>query len=195
MIRYRICLFRTPSRPPCGDRIRLMRSVVPRIGLAWSGNPANPRDKKRSIRLSWLHHLIGRDDALFYDLQILHARTDPDPRTVPNLIQRVREPVDLYDTAVALHEIDLVVSVDTALIHLCGAVGRSDWLLLPRSGDWRWRQQGDQNVWYPRLRIIRQVLPADWSDVIAMLHMQLSRYIADYNSAQQISHISGSIAR
>ena len=76
---------------------------------------------------------------------------------------------DFGDTAVALSQLDLLVSVDTALVQLAGALGRPVWTLLPFAPEWRWVLNRDSSPWYPTMRLFRQTRPGDWDDVAAEL--------------------------
>ena len=89
---------------------------------------------------------------------------------------------DLVETAAAIVNLDLVVAVDTSIVHLAGALGRPTWVLLPFAPDWRWMLGRDDSPWYPSLRLFRQKEPDDWDPVVARVRRAL---------AQQVSSLAG----
>ena len=82
------------------------------------------------------------------------------------------------DTAALIAELDLVISVDTAVAHLAGALGKPVWLALQFAADWRWRAHGDTTPWYPTMRLFRQRTPGDWPQVFADMAIELRRQVA-----------------
>lgn len=81
---------------------------------------------------------------------------------------------DFADTAALCHELDLIISVDTCIAHLAGAMGKPLWLLLPFNPDWRWLLARDDSPWYPSARLWRQTAPDDWHSVLLRLGQALS---------------------
>jgi ADP-heptose:LPS heptosyltransferase len=79
----------------------------------------------------------------------------------------------LVDTAALIAELDLVITVDTGIAHLAGALARPTWLLLPFAPDWRWQLDREDSPWYPTLRLFRQEQPRDWSTVVARVRAEL----------------------
>ncbi|MEY5010797.1 MAG: hypothetical protein RLZZ253_1936, partial [Verrucomicrobiota bacterium] len=76
-------------------------------------------------------------------------------------------------TAALVAHLDLVISCDTALAHLAGAMGKPVWILLPYDADWRWHRQGEDTPWYPSARLFRQTVPGDWDGVFERVHAAL----------------------
>ena len=83
------------------------------------------------------------------------------------------EGTPLVDTAALLAELDLIITVDTSIAHLAGALGRPAWVLLPFAPDWRWQLVREDSPWYPTLRLFRQSRPGDWPSVIARVRTEL----------------------
>ena len=146
----------------------------PRIGLAWSGRPQPPN---RSVPLRLLLPLLD-NDATFVSLQkeirqedasILRERID--------LLHFGDALTDFSDTAALIANLDLVISIDTSVAHLAGALAKPVWLLLPFTPDWRWLLERADSPWYPTARLFRQDDSRAWSNVIADLHDQLRAFL------------------
>jgi Tfp pilus assembly protein PilF len=164
-----------PYLAPPPERVSLWRRRLGRptrarrrIGLAWSGNPLVSTDRLRPIPLGRLQSILDRRDC---DLHVVQTQIRPADRAVldgwPRLIDHSADLADFADTAALLSLLDLVISVDTAVAHLAGALARPTWLLLPFSADWRWLAQRADSPWYPTLRLFRQPAPGDWDGVLA----------------------------
>lgn len=93
---------------------------------------------------------------------------------VPGVIDLRRELGDFADTAAVIEQLDLVISVDTAVAHLAGALGRPVWILLPFGADWRWLQDRNDSLWYPTARLFRQATLGDWTPVLAAVQAALN---------------------
>jgi hypothetical protein len=85
---------------------------------------------------------------------------------------------DFADTAAAIMQLDLVISIDTAVAHLAGALGKPVWIMLSHQQDWRWLRHGSSTPWYPSAKLFRQTSPNDWTDVIDAVKFELDRRIA-----------------
>jgi|GEM_PF-5957237 len=125
-----------------------------KIGLAWQGRPEHEHDARRSCSLEDMQPLLASSGCTFFCLQpgILQ---DASP-TAEQIIDLTADIHDFSDTAALISQLDLIISVDTAVAHLAGALGKSTWLLLPFPAEWRWMDGGEQSVWYPDLRLFRQ---------------------------------------
>jgi hypothetical protein len=144
-----------------------------RIGVVWAGNPAHKNDRRRSIAPSLLGPLAQVPGVRLFNLQ-MPAKTGlaVNARSVAaemGMIDWTAELADFADTAALLANLDLVISVDTSVAHLAGAMGRPTWMLIPVSSDWRWLQGRADSPWYPTMRLFRQRELGDWSPVIAAL--------------------------
>ncbi|MGD0387893.1 MAG: tetratricopeptide repeat protein [Tepidisphaeraceae bacterium] len=146
----------------------------PRIGLAWAGRPENPNDRNRSIRLDQLAPLSALKQARFFSLQKGPAAAQSRrPPPGMELIDYTDDLHDFSDTAAMLAHLDLIVTVDTAVAHLAGALARPVWVMLPYVPDWRWMLDRDDSPWYPTMRLFRQRTMGDWSGPIAEISRQM----------------------
>jgi tetratricopeptide (TPR) repeat protein len=140
----------------------------PRIGIAWAGRAEQWDDRKRSIALALLAPLAGATDAEFYSLQKGEASTQaanpPAGMRLHDLTTRIR---DFSDTAALIANLDLVISVDSAVAHLAGAMGVPTWVLVAHAPDWRYHLERSDNPWYPTMRLFRQDRDGDWSGPVA----------------------------
>jgi tetratricopeptide (TPR) repeat protein len=145
----------------------------PRIGLAWSGNPNNWIDARRSILLAdWAAHLPR--EFQYYCLQ--KDVREPDKEALaanPFIVCFDDAQLDFDHTSALCECMDLVISVDTSLAHLSGALGRRTWVLLPVNPDWRWLQDRADSPWYPTARLYRQRIAGDWGEVFGRVATDL----------------------
>jgi hypothetical protein len=147
-----------------------------RIGIAWTGAS---KVWNRSIPLELLSPLLTRDDCAFHILQ-----TDMEPgdrellESLPNLVDHSGSLESFADTAAAVACMDLIVTVDTALAHLAGAMAKPVWTMLPFGAEYRWRQEGETTLWYPTMRLFRQTTLNDWPGVIAAVNAALNARMA-----------------
>jgi tetratricopeptide (TPR) repeat protein len=148
-----------------------------RIGLAWSGNAAHHRDQMRSISLSALLKLLDTE-ATFISLQKDVRTTDAAALGQhSDIIQFADALTDFSDTAALISNLDLVISVDTSIAHLAGALGRPVWILLPYLPDWRWLLDRDTSPWYPTARLFRQDDTRQWGGVLARVRDSLREFV------------------
>lgn len=148
-------------------RERLARLGRPRVGLVWAGNPNHHNDRNRSLPARLLGPLLAVPGVSFVDLQVGEAAAERADLPEPALASPGGEIADFADTAAIISELDLVISVDTAVAHLAGALAKTVWLLLPFVGEWRWLRGRGDSPWYPTMRLFRQERPGDWPGVIA----------------------------
>ena len=151
------------------------RGAQLRVGLAWGGNPAHRRDSDRSIPVEAFAALSRIEGVSLYRLQV--GRPDLGEPEYP-----IDDPTghlsDFADTAALVNQLDLVISVDSAVAHLAGALGKPVWVLCPLRADWRWEIDGRQSPWYATARIFRPLRTADWSPVIDQVRSALVEAIA-----------------
>jgi Flp pilus assembly protein TadD len=141
---------------------RLPKEPRLRVGLAWAGRAAHRNDRNRSIPPALLAPLADVNGLLFCSLQKDSATLPP----LPQLADWTADLHDFADTAALLENLDLVITADTAVAHLAGALGRKVWVLLPFLPDWRWMLRREDSPWYPTMRLFRQPRPGDWSEPI-----------------------------
>lgn len=163
-------------------RVRLGDKHKPRVGLVWSGSnpransPASKRlDAVRSVPFGALSPLLQNDAVDYYALQVgeealMQLRMHGDGKRVADYSRELR---DFSDTAALIDNLDLVISVDTAVAHLASALGKPVWLLNRYNPDWRWLLERNDSPWYPSMRIFRQSKAGDWSDVIRQVQAEL----------------------
>lgn len=154
-------------------RSRLAECGGPRIGLAWSGSTTLVNDLNRSIPLAGLGPILAQD-ACFVSLQKeIRAYDEPALRASPALALFGEELTDFRDTAALVSLMDVVVTVDTAVAHVAGAMGKPVWILLPYSPDWRWLLARDDSPWYPSARLFRQPGVGQWGPVLERVAREL----------------------
>jgi len=138
-----------------------------RVGLVWAGNPQHARDRQRSIALQQFAGLTRSQGATFYSLQKGPAAQElastPDGSRIVDLSEHL---ADFADTAAIVANLDLVISVDTSVAHLAGAMGKPVWVLVPRVGDSRWLRDRTDSPWYPTMRLFRQSAIGKWDAVL-----------------------------
>ncbi|WP_188262558.1 tetratricopeptide repeat protein [Azospirillum tabaci] len=155
----------------------------PRVGLVWAGNPNHRNDRNRSIPVERLAPLLDTPGPRLFSLQTGDAKAAR-PAALPDLTAGIR---DFADSAAILANLDLVIAVDTATIHLAGALGVPAWLMLPYAPDWRWLLDRADSPWYPSLRLFRQSRPGDWDSVLRAVATELERFAAAQLAPQKQS--------
>jgi tetratricopeptide (TPR) repeat protein len=135
-----------------------------RIGICWAGNPHHINDRNRSCRLSILSPLAKIEGSVFYSLQKGEASTQSKhPIPGMKILDFTDELRDFAETAGLIENLDLVVTVDTAVAHLAGALGCPVWMLTPFDPDWRWLLMRSDSPWYPTMRLFRQSSRRNWA--------------------------------
>lgn len=148
-----------------------------KVGLVWAGKQTFVRDRYRyrSIPLSLFSPLLGRAGIHVFSLQ--YGESTADLKQFAGLIHDLSPYAnEMADTAAHIEKLDLVISVDTSVAHLAGALGAATWTLLPYASDWRWGVAGQKNSWYPTMRLFRQSTPGNWDSVITEVTNALVRY-------------------
>ena len=186
-------LFQTTAAPwsgaylhPDPARVEAWRERLPRgkrIGLCWAGRPTHPDDRRRSVSLRALLPLGNLEGSAFVSLQ------KPFPAADIALVGEFagmtdvsEQLTDFDETAALIANLDLVITVDTAVAHLAGAMGRPCWIMLPTSADWRWMIGRSDSPWYPSMRLFRQPWGGEWSVVITDVAQALKIFLAQQTS-------------
>ncbi|MFO1361145.1 MAG: tetratricopeptide repeat protein [Burkholderiales bacterium] len=157
-----------------------------RVGIAWAGSATHRYDRNRSVPFALLAPLLGVPGVRGYSLQKgAAARAAGETRGGDALIDWTDELASFDDTAALVACLDLVVTVDTAVAHLAGALGKPVWLLTPFAPDWRWLLERADSPWYPTMRLFRQRAPRDWGGVVGDVRAELARLCADRAAAPQ----------
>ena len=171
---------RIPYLTPAKERVeawraRLGRKESLRIGLVWSGHRLHKRDRHRSVPLGHLA-ILARAGYELFSLQKDIRDSDQGAFDSIGIIRHFGgELADFGDTAALASLMDVVISVDTAVAHLAGAIGKRVWIILPYAPDWRWLLEREDNPWYPTARLFRQTRAGDWSSVVARVLEELRR--------------------
>jgi tetratricopeptide (TPR) repeat protein len=168
-----------PYIAPPDDEIAVWRRSLPRrrplVGLTWSGAPAHDNDLNRSMRLATLAPLFDLPDVAFVSLQQEVREEDaPVLHDYANVLRLGGQFRDFADTAAAISQLDAVISVDTAVAHLAGAMGKPLFLLLPFAADYRWMRGRHDSPWYPSARLFRQPGFGDWDGAVEVLRRELA---------------------
>lgn len=153
------------------SQITFTSSPIPRVGVVWAAGEWNP---ERSLPFSLARRLFAGPDCEFWSLQAGSANAEwmRLPRS-----ERLRDSTEfgdgLVNLAIIVHDLDLIITVDTLAAHLAGAMGKPVWVLLSHAADWRWMTDRDDSPWYPSIRLFRQPSPGDWETVIDIVQKEL----------------------
>lgn len=156
-------------------RARLSGLTRPVVGLVWSGNVTNPSARRRSMTAQQFQPLMV-DGASFVSLQL--PRSNQLPATT--VFDAAADISDWEDTAAILANLDMLISVDTAVAHMAAGMGKPVWLLLHYSSDWRWGVAGEATPWYPSMRLLRQATMGDWGPVLAQTRSELQKLVSTF---------------
>ena len=146
-----------------------------RIGLFWSGRPTHPNDRRRSLRLARLAPITSLPDIDFVSLQKQVPAEDADLLKASKILDLSAHLTDFSITAAVIANLDMLISVDSAVIHLAGAMGRPVCMLTGKPADWRWMHDQRTSPWYSSLALARQPFPGAWAEVIAAVAEEVHR--------------------
>jgi hypothetical protein len=156
-------------------RRRIMSTAGINVGIVWCGSPKLKLDRfrYRSMQVSDLRPLAAKRGVTLYSLQCGEGRTELLDANPP--FPAIDLAPDFPNTAAIIEALDLVVTVDTSIAHLAGALGKRTFLMLPYNADFRWMADRDDTPWYPATRLFRQTRPGQWSDVVAAVGRALEQ--------------------
>ncbi len=143
-----------------------------KVGICWAGNPLHSNDRHRSIDPATLGAL-ARCGAQFISLRQQPLGEGAGAAAGIPIVEWCDRLIDFVETAALIANLDLVISVDTAVAHLAGAMGKPTWVLLPVKADWRWLMDRRDSPWYPTARLFRQDNSRDWATVLQRVAVEL----------------------
>ncbi|MFI5020207.1 MAG: GNAT family N-acetyltransferase [Alphaproteobacteria bacterium] len=159
-------------------RERLGEGAGLKVGLVWAGSAQHANDHNRSIAFARLRPLLAAAPVRWLSLQT-GPRAHDLVGLAPGLVTDLSEALtDFEESAACVLNLDLVITVDTALAHLAGALAKPAWVLLPFIPDWRWQLEREDSPWYPTLRLFRQPAPGEWESVVRRVAEELERFAA-----------------
>ncbi|HVT87538.1 MAG TPA: tetratricopeptide repeat protein [Tepidisphaeraceae bacterium] len=142
-----------------------------KVGITWSGSATFKLNHRRSVTLDMLSPLFDIENVQFFSLQ--KGETSSQTKGT-HVIDWTDELIDFAETAALIDNLDLVISVDTSVVHLAGALGKRVWVLLGISPDWRWLRDRTDSPWYPAMRLFRKSRMNDWTSVIDQVAQELA---------------------
>jgi hypothetical protein len=171
----------TPNRAAVESWLARLAGLGLKVGLAWAGDPRHGRDLHRSVSLPMLEPVLHTSGVSFFSLQrgaaVEQIAQLPDRITVREIEDQC---ADFADTAAAITALDLVITVDTSIAHLAGALGKPVWVMLPFVPDWRWLLTREDSPWYETARLFRQDSPGEWDGVMMQVAAQLQLLAASH---------------
>lgn len=172
---------------PCSKKIKKwsnkIKSKKLKVGLCWQGGKRKELefsliDKKRSIKLEKMKPILEMKGIDFFSLQ----KDDDQHNNFHQITNFMNESENFEDTAAIIENLDLVVSVDTAVAHLAASIGKPTWMLARKGGCWRWGVEGDSTFWYPSMKIFRQEKVYEWDSTISKIKEELFKLLNSYSS-------------
>jgi hypothetical protein len=159
-----------------------------KVGIAWAGNPNHVQDLDRSIPLKDLLPILGVRGTRYFSLQKDFRHGEKQMLDIYSQIARLDPEInDFQDTAAIMMSLDLVISCDTSIVHLAGALGKPAWVLLPFNPDWRWLLDRSDSPWYPTARLFRQTTRGEWSTVVDDVCAELVKLVSQVSRAGELS--------
>jgi tetratricopeptide (TPR) repeat protein len=165
---------RAPTEIAARWRERLREMSGLKVGLVWAGRPEHANDHRRLLDLTALEPFCDLPGVSFASLQVGPHAADVAQHPALKVIDLAPQLADFAETAGAVEALDLVITVDTAVAHLAGALGKPTWVLLPEVNDWRWMLEREDNPWYPTMRLFRQRPGDGWDKVIPRVAAELA---------------------
>ena len=170
----------TPYLFATDEHVEFYRNLAPyrapkRAGIAWAGRATHENDANRSLSFAQLAPLLNSPQIEWVSLQRLVPDRDKEALAAGQVLDWGQHFVDFAETAAAIMTLDLVMTVDTAIAHLAGALGKEVWILLPFYADWRWLVAREDSPWYPDATLFRQKKRGDWAEVITQIGERIGK--------------------
>lgn len=170
---------KVPQAAARKDPLPRSDGAVVKAAIAWTGRPTHSDNLYRSLPLKDLARLFDIEGVDFHSIQVGNGVKDFQSYVDrPNVFDHSHEIKDFADTAAILSQVDVLISVDTAVVHLAGALGKDVWTMLPFGGEWRWLRNRDDTPWYPTMRLVRQRILGDWGLVLERVQEGLEGVVA-----------------
>jgi hypothetical protein len=144
-----------------------------RVGLAWAGNPKQENDRYRSTTLEKLRPIMEIPGIRFFSLQVGERATYSSNLPLGTLTDISDRLTDFAETAAVIAHLDLVITIDSAVAHLAGALGKPVWVLVSAVPDWRYPPEREHSAWYPTMRIFRQAKLGEWDGIVSQVRGEL----------------------
>jgi tetratricopeptide (TPR) repeat protein len=149
-----------------------------KVGIVWAGKPKHGNDHNRSCSLADFAPLAAIEGVKTYSLQKGDAARQIQQYKAQIKVENLGEQLDNFtDTAAAIDNLDLIISVDTSVLHLAGAMGKKTFALIPYHPDWRWMLSTDKSPWYPTMKIFRQREWGKWNDVFETIQKHITKFV------------------
>jgi tetratricopeptide (TPR) repeat protein len=164
-----------------------VNQTINKIGICWAGNPNHPKDCMRSIPIKHWKPLLENQNYEYFSLMVnsptirkwngkeINLNEGIQQFKITNLTENTSDFRQLLE---CIEDLDLVITVDTGLAHLCGASGKKVWIVLPQENDWRWSLESDQTVWYPSAKLFRK--KTSWDDLFSDVNSLISSDVQQY---------------
>ncbi len=144
------------------------------IGIAWQGSKDHPKNNFRSINLSYFTNYLQNTNIQLYSLQVENYEGINNSNNIVNLGKEFN---NFYDTAVAIQSLDLIISIDSSIVHLAGALGKECWVILPFQPDWRWGLSTNKSDWYKSIKLFRQQQINNWDQPFKEIKKRLKKWV------------------
>mgnify|MGYP001047487112 FL=1 len=179
LLKFLIYLYQNQSIFP----FHLLQKKNLKVGICWQTSSNNETSKGGSCPVEYLEEIINIDTVNFYILQKEVSVGDNEWLKSQTQIHNLGSSFnDLADTAAAIKQLDLVITIDTVIAHLAGALGKPVWVMLNFDSDWRWLTDREDSPWYPTMRLFRQPKIGDWGSVFVEVKQALIEFIESQNN-------------
>jgi hypothetical protein len=156
-----------------------------KIGIVWAGNPEHSNDRKRSCELKMFKGIHDLNNVKLFSLMKDTRKRAYNDQNKPidltegsenmQIVDFSEQIKSFHDTALIINSLDIIIGVDTSVLHLAGAMGKPCCLLLSKNNDWRWKSEGETTIWYPSMKLFRQEKNGDWSSVFEKVEKYIKK--------------------